>query len=83
VSRLRIAIEALILLATSPPLLIRAFSLMLLYWLKRAGARRAALAELRSWGISEEVCEELLDIIVPDLGGLIEWGSSTRSGSYC
>ncbi len=81
--RLRAAKELVLLMGSLSLQALRALYLLGVYKVKKNLARRSALKELRSSGLSEEVCQELLDIIVPDIGGVVEWGNSMRSKSCC
>ncbi len=81
--RLRAAKELVLLMGSLSLQALRALYLLGVYKVKKSLARRSALKELRSSGLSEEVCQELLDIIVPDIGGVVEWGNSMRSKSCC
>ncbi len=81
--RLRAAIEVMLLIGSLLPLALGALRLLVTYKVKRSLARRSALRELRSLGLNEEACKELLEIVVPDLGGVVEWGNSMRSRSCC
>ncbi len=81
--RLRAAIELLLLIGSLSPPALRALYLLGTYKVKKSLARRSALKELRSSGLSEEVCQELLEVVVPDIGGVVEWGNSMRSKSCC
>ncbi len=81
--RLRATIEFLLLIGSLSPLALRALYLLGTYKVKKSLVRRSALKELGSSGLSEKVCRELLEIVVPDIGGVVEWGNSMRSKSCC
>ncbi len=81
--RLRATKEILLLMGSLSLQALRALYLLGVYKVKKSLARRSALKELRASGLSEEVCRELLDIVVPDIGGVVEWGNSMRSRSCC
>ncbi|GEM_PF-2666382 len=81
--RLRAAIELLLLIGSLSPLALRVLYLLGAYKVRKSLARRSALKELRSSGLSEGVCRELLEIIVPDIGGVVGWGNSMRSKNCC
>ncbi len=81
--RLRAAKDLLLLTGSLTLQALRALYLLGVYKVKKGLARRSALKELRSSGLSEEVCQELLEIVVPDIGGVVGWGNSMRSKSCC
>jgi len=83
------ALKALKMLAYSAKLvasLIPATSSLLILYLKylykKHAARRAAQKIMKRYGMSEKAAEDLVDVLVPDIGGLKEWVTSMRSESY-
>ncbi|HDI74180.1 MAG TPA: hypothetical protein ENF57_04165 [Candidatus Korarchaeota archaeon] len=77
---LRVAANIIALVLFSSPFLVY---LLTSYKLSKIRAKRAALKELKAQGIDERACEELISIIVPDLGGMKEWVNWRRSESCC
>ncbi len=81
-SRLKIFSDVVALAALSSQALAYVLYLSMLYKIKKSKAEKAARKELEMQEIDEKTREELLEIIVPDLGGITEWMSLMKLKSY-
>ncbi len=73
-------IRAILLLALPASL---ALFLYLKYVYKRWRVRREAQKVFNAHGLPENTARELLEILVPDVGGLLEWVNLMKSENCC
>lgn len=82
-NRLRTAVESLVLILSLSPLALRALFLLISYKISKFRARRAAMTEFRSMGFNDKASSELLEVVVPDIGGILAWENLMRSRNCC
>ncbi len=82
-SRLRTLLDIVILVGLSSKTIAYVLFLLGLYKVKKSKARKEAERELKLQGIDEKIREELLEVVVPSLGGIAKWMNLKKLRSCC
>lgn len=82
-NRLKAIVESLMLIFALLPPFLKMLYLLASYKISKFRARRAAMMEFRSVELDDDVGLELLEVVVPDIGGVVTWGNLMRSRNCC